>query len=77
MPNDVFCINCRYYSESSAACGNPKGLHEVKTPWRLEQRYVLQSEQNKNNDCPWFEPIERPKAVFAKALRRAYNFFFG
>lgn len=77
MPNDVFCINCRYDSEFSAACGNPKGLHEVKTPWRLEQHYVLQTDQNANNDCPWFEPVVRSKGVVATALRRACNLLFG
>ncbi|OPY03494.1 MAG: hypothetical protein A4E60_00159 [Syntrophorhabdus sp. PtaB.Bin047] len=76
MPNDVFCINCRYDSELSEVCRNPKGLREVKTPWRLEKHYALQTDQNENNDCPWFEPIERPKGVFATAFRQAYNFLF-
>ena len=76
MP-DIYCIRCKYDSEFSDVCRNPRGLHEVKTPWRLEQHYVLQTDQNANNDCPWFEPIERPKGLVKGALWKVYSLLFG
>jgi hypothetical protein len=75
--DDVFCIKCRYDSEFSDACRNPKGIYNVKTPWRLEQRYAVQTEQNKNNDCPWFESKEsyKPEGIKETILWKLRCFF--
>jgi len=73
---DVFCISCIHDSEFNDTCRNPKGLHEVKTPWRLERRHILQTEQNANNDCPWFEEkgVYKPTGVFSTILWKIYKF---
>ena len=76
---DIFCIHCKYDSEYSDDCRNPKGLYEVKTPWRLEQRHVVQTEQNANNDCQWFEKREpyKAKGIFKTVLWNVYGFLRG
>ena len=77
MAENIYCISCKYDDEFSEFCKNPKGRHKIKTPWRPEYRYTLQVTQNANNDCPWFEPIERPTNVIKGALWKVYRFLFG
>ena len=71
---DVFCGNCKYVWY--VACENPKGQYKVKTPYKIETRFALIREQNKNNDCPWFEEKKayKPKGLFATILWKAYRF---
>ena len=73
---DIFCIDCRYDHEFNDACTNPKGLYEVKTPWRLERKRIRQTTQNANNDCPWFEDkkMYKPRGFFATILWKVYRF---
>lgn len=60
--NKVYCKNCKYsYSNISARCecGQLVNMYPYTSPMRGQFYYAQKAEQNKNNDCKYYEYTKR------------------